>query len=665
MRKFRASIILLSLGVIVFLVSGLLPGSAGRAEPLSLSLPLESLKPSPGLPEILLLQNGHKVRSESDWKKRREEMKSLLLYYQYGSMPPRPDEVSVESTRQKVHPSGTGFENWMTLVIGSERKLRMRMVLYLPNVGSGPYPVVIREEGTLGRTQAIPLFLKNGYAFIEYARHDLDPDKNNIFGPAQLAYPEHDWATLAVWAWGGMRVVDYLESRDDIDMNKIAITGHSRGGKMALLAGALDERFALVVPNGSGAGGAGASRVLGPGAESIGMNDKPHWYHERIQWFGGNEDHLPFDQHFLKALIAPRLLLCTESLDDLYANPWGTQVTSMAANQAYQFLESDTSRNGLVYRRGKHDSNMEDWQNLLDFSQWHFNGIPPQNKSRFWMTPMAVPAGLLSDSHNPHKISSAPGSPALIDEGRLEKPLEIAFSRIGSPGNEEDKNHFMMGRYGGVEHPFMISTGKISVGQYAQFLNTIAADDPSGIYHAGMSEAGLIRLGKQGQYRYSHSIRDSNAPITCVSFFNAARFCNWLHNGQPDGAQGPSTTEDGAYLIDVTGHKIQKRGDARYFLPSEDQWYKAAYYDPASGYRLYVNGTRPSPVGGDGSDGVSPFGVSGMNDGIWEWNEAIIGGLFRGLRSGAWFQGNNRQAAGRNFTNPSAELTNIGFRIAQ
>ena len=122
---------------------------------------------------------------------------------------------------------------------------------------------------------------------------------------------------------------------------------------MALLAGALDERFALVVPNGSGAGGAGASRILGPGAESVGMNDKPHWYHERIQSFGGREDRLPFDQHFLKALVAPRALLCLESSDDLFANPEGTRATTAAARPVFELLGRPEA-NAICFRRGGH-----------------------------------------------------------------------------------------------------------------------------------------------------------------------------------------------------------------------------------------------------------------------------------------------------------------------
>ena len=175
------------------------------------------------------------------------------MYYQYGSIPPRPDIVTSRIDREKDHSSGIGKEIWKTLIIGSKRKLEMRLVIYQPNT-PGPHPGIGEEEETAEGKNAVR-FMKKNYLFIEYARHDLDPDKKNTVGPAQKAYPEYDWETLAVWAWGGMRVVDYLESRNDVDMKSIAITGHSRGGKMALLAGALDERISLVIPNGSGAGG--------------------------------------------------------------------------------------------------------------------------------------------------------------------------------------------------------------------------------------------------------------------------------------------------------------------------------------------------------------------------------------------------------------------------
>ncbi len=271
----------------------------------------------------------------------------MLLYYQYGSMPPRPDQVVVVQSNHQPHSSGLGSVERLTLEIDSVKKLQFHAALYRPHQ-PGRHPVIIREEGTLGRAQQVPMFLEKGYIFIEYARHDLDPDQDGVVGSAQAAYPEHDWATLAVWAWCGMRLVDYLETRDDVDLARIGITGHSRGGKMALLAGALDERFSLVAPHQSGAGGAGCYRILGPGAETLAQNDKPHWYHERLRWFGEREERLPFDQHSLKALVAPRALLCTESVDDEFANPLGTLATSVAAQEVFEFLVR-RRRTGFIF----------------------------------------------------------------------------------------------------------------------------------------------------------------------------------------------------------------------------------------------------------------------------------------------------------------------------
>ena len=268
------------------------PNSFGR-----LPLDLAELPPLAGLPNPLISNAGSEITQRADWKARRKQLIDSLLFYQYGRIPPKPDQINATVDRVREHASRLGSEEWITLTIGSREKLKMRIVAYIPRT-KGPHPVIIEEEGSPGGSRNASMFMKKNYIFIEYARGDLAPDKRGSIGPAQRAYPDFDWAMLAVWAWGGMRVVDYLESRSDVDHDRIAITGHSRGGKAALLAGALDERIALVAPCQSGAGGAGSSRILGPGAESIAMNDKPNWYHPRILLFAEQEAHLPFDQQF-------------------------------------------------------------------------------------------------------------------------------------------------------------------------------------------------------------------------------------------------------------------------------------------------------------------------------------------------------------------------------
>ena len=271
----------------------------------------------------------------------------------------------------------------MTLVLGSQTQLRMRIAVYRPP-RAGRLPVIIREEAALGHIEEVPLLMQRGFMLVEYAREDLDPDKPNEVGPAQRAYPDHDWATLAVWAWGGMRVVDYLETRDDVDLDRIGIVGHSRGGKMALLAGALDERFALVAANGSGCGGAGCYRIKNEKCETLAKITEParfgYWFHPRLRWFENKEDRLPFDQHFLKALVAPRALICTEANEDLWANPLGSRATTRAAQPAFDFLDAKT-KNVIHFREGTHDLAPADWKAILDFAEWQFSGnsktIPP------------------------------------------------------------------------------------------------------------------------------------------------------------------------------------------------------------------------------------------------------------------------------------------------
>jgi len=337
------------------------------------------------LPDLFMFADGKRVRTIEDWKQRRKEMKAILQYYEYGHLPPRPDVVMVEDLKIRPLKVCDATEERMTLVIGSQTRLRMRIALYRP-AKAGRLPVIVREEAELGHLEEVPLLMKRGFILVEYAREDLDPDKPGVVGPAQKAYPDYDWATLAVWAWGGMRVVDYLETRKDVDLKRIGILGHSRGGKMALLAGAFDERFALVAANGSGCGGAGSFRIQNENSETLGKITEPtrfaYWFHPRLRWFDGKENRLPFDQHFMKAMIAPRALICTEAADDFWANPLGSRATTKQAQRVFDFLNVG-NKNAIHIRAGSHDLTPLDWQAIIDFADWQLNGIVPSKVSRF------------------------------------------------------------------------------------------------------------------------------------------------------------------------------------------------------------------------------------------------------------------------------------------
>lgn len=338
------------------------------------------------LPKSLQVADGTQVSTPAMWQQRRREIKELMQSVVYGHLPERPDQVTCIEATSGAIPNCDGTEERMTLVIGADTQLQMKIAVYRPPV-DGPLPVIIREEHALGHLEEVPNILARGYMFVEFQREDLDPDKPDTVGPAQAAYPDSDWGTLAVWAWGAMRVVDYLETRDDVDLTKLAVTGHSRGGKMALLAGALDERFALVAPNGSGCGGAGCFRIQDGKVETLELITRPerfgYWFHKDLRQWVGREHQLPVDQHFLKALVAPRALICTDALGDEWANPVGNRATSEAAETVFRFLGA-TQRNALHFREGSHDFTEADWDAILDFADWHLLGRIPDNPDRFF-----------------------------------------------------------------------------------------------------------------------------------------------------------------------------------------------------------------------------------------------------------------------------------------
>ncbi|QDS94225.1 hypothetical protein FF011L_30040 [Roseimaritima multifibrata] len=343
--------------------------------------PFDKLPIVETLPDLLNFEDGKPVVTKQDWLRRRKELQAILEYYAYGHSPPRPATIHSETTRISTLPDSTISEELITLSVAEHKAVRFRIAVYRPDTDK-PLPVIVREEHALGHTEEVPLVVGREFMFVEFAREDLAPDEANVVGPAQAAYPEYDWATLAVWAWGAMRVVDYLESRDDVDLTRIGIVGHSRGGKMSLLAGALDQRFSLVAANGSGAGGAGSFRIQGKRVETLELITRPdrfgYWFHPRLRQFAGHESRLPFDQHFLKALVAPRALICTDAIDDQWANPEGNRITSKAAQPAFELLGAK-DHNSLRFRPGNHDLLAEDWNSILDFAQWHWYGNRPSD----------------------------------------------------------------------------------------------------------------------------------------------------------------------------------------------------------------------------------------------------------------------------------------------
>jgi hypothetical protein len=236
-----------------------------------------------------------------------------------------------------------------------------------------------------------------GYAAAAFLNSDLDPDRHDgftngvhgIFDPPGVRRADDAWATIAAWAWGASRAMDYLVTDPDIDSRGVAVMGHSRGGKTALWAGAEDERFALVISNDSGCGGACLARRRQAKAESIKAINKsfPHWFCENYKRYADREDNLPLDQHMLAALIAPRLLYIASASEDLWADPEGEFLCAVEARRVYELfgLQGIKTREfpapdsplhegviGYHVRTGKHDLTLYDWKCYMDFADRHF-----------------------------------------------------------------------------------------------------------------------------------------------------------------------------------------------------------------------------------------------------------------------------------------------------
>jgi hypothetical protein len=334
------------------------------------------------LPNPFVFDDGSQMKTAADWPKRRQEIFEKVMYYEYGRMPAAPGNVEGEEVFSAKNADLNASEKTIRLAMGPGHKIVFGVLLTIPN-GKGPFPVIIDGDGCWGRIKEPirKLVIERGYILAEFDRTQITLDAKGPRNGAQLVYPEYDWSALCSWAWGYHRVVDYLEKQSYVDAKKIAVTGHSRGGKTTLVAGATDERIALTAPNDSGCGGCGCYRYQAQKSEDIVAITKnfPHWFSPRFPEFIGKIDRLPFDQHSVKALVAPRALLETEALGDLWANPEGSQVTYSAAKEVYTFLGAE-NRIGIVYREGKHEHTLGDWTALLDFADQQLKGLKVDRK---------------------------------------------------------------------------------------------------------------------------------------------------------------------------------------------------------------------------------------------------------------------------------------------
>ncbi len=373
-------------------------------------LPYETLPEQYELPDPFRKSNGTRVSSPEEWPAQRTYLKAMLSHYLYGGMPPAPGNVEGAVTTAASAPDGRAVCETVQLRFGPEHSLNLDLRICRP-AGAGPFPVLIWND--FGEQDVCPILdelIDRGIALVRFDKTQLGTDSFQFFrqSPVLRAYPDCKAGAIAVWAWGCSRVIDWLLTLPWAAADKIAVTGYSRNGKVALCAGIYDERIALVAPGGSGCGGSGLFRFngdrFGEGCgtqETIGSMSQTlyYWWADRLRDFGmmrdrpftdlsevtitsyedigkytdssvfgqvGPEFRLPFDMHFARALIAPRALLCTDSLNDDWANPYGIQLSWRASAEVYRFLGAEDN-NAMLLREGPHAFSYSDWIAISDF----------------------------------------------------------------------------------------------------------------------------------------------------------------------------------------------------------------------------------------------------------------------------------------------------------
>jgi hypothetical protein len=366
--------------------------------------PVEKLPSVKELPDPFVFMDGSRVKTPADWERRRAELQQMILYYEYGRMPSPPgNNKGVELISHNVSTPAEATHRQFKLTFGPEGRGGSILLDVMIPKGRGPFPVIVRGDWGWQKTpdDIAANVIKRGYILADYNRVEVAPDNKNRDAGIYPLYPDSDFGAIAAWAWGFHRCVDFLLTQDYVAKDKIAVTGHSRGGKAALLAGATDTRIALTAPNNSGCGGAGSYKHQAAKSEDIAAITKsfPFWFTPRFREFIGQIDKLPFDQHSVKALCAPRALLTTEALGDLWANPEGTRQTHLAAKEVYKFLGAP-DRIAVYYRSGGHQHGLDDWNVLLDFADqvffgkksqrdWDGNPFGETNKAFSWTAPAA------------------------------------------------------------------------------------------------------------------------------------------------------------------------------------------------------------------------------------------------------------------------------------
>jgi hypothetical protein len=424
----------------VIMLGSIVP--AARAQPAGANYDESKVGQYPPL-DPLTTADGRKVTTPDLWTRvRRPELMHLFETEMYGKVPQPPEPIRPMvrlRSEDRNALGGTAIRREVTIAFTENLDgPRMDLLIYLPKnadaarpapafltlnfggnhtVHADPGIMLARQwtrpaagrpaqehqapessRGSASSRWPVERIIARGYALVTIDYEDIDPDfddgfKNGVhplfYRPGQTRPAPDEWGSIAAWAWGLSRALDFLETMPEIDAKKVAVMGHSRLGKTALWAGASDPRFAVVISNNSGCGGAALSRrIFG---ETVGrMNTAfPHWLCANFHKYSDHEERLPIDQHELIALIAPRPVLVCSAEDDRWADPKGEFLGAQGADPVYRLLGTDglaatemprPARDSLVkstigyrIRPGQHDVTSDDWDAYMTFVDHHLH----------------------------------------------------------------------------------------------------------------------------------------------------------------------------------------------------------------------------------------------------------------------------------------------------
>jgi len=396
-------------------------------------LPVNDLPVQKEMPDAMTMDDGTKVKTIAQWRQRCEEMKAILEHYELGHAPPSPGNLIGQFIRSATLLDGTVNYRLVHLSFGPEEDLGFDIAVFTPAQG-GPFPTIINpsffntpgvavtnsitlptasEAATNLHARLRLIFnspvapekgvesftneLNRGYAVVTYHYTECGADNADFRSSSYYpAYTNYDWGVLLGWVWGLSRVVDYLENQPFVDTNKLIALGHSRLGKLVMVATAFDDRISLGAPAGSSGAGTGAYRFCGPdrgGKEGIeDMTRKfPYYFVPRLKEFTGQMEKLPFEAYWYIALTAPRPWISVEGTYDQNCVPNAVKQSVLAARPVYAFLGASTNRVGVNYEPHRHMLTVDDVNAVLDFADQQLRGI--DRHRRFdQFPPESVPA---------------------------------------------------------------------------------------------------------------------------------------------------------------------------------------------------------------------------------------------------------------------------------